>query len=415
MDALSDLLQVVKLNGALFLDSRFTAPWCVESRPAHESGGIFAGLGHIVFFHAITHGQCRVRLRSGGETLQVHAGDLLLLPHDDAHCLGSDLQLAAVMSDTLVQPASPGGLMRIDHGGGGEETRFICGFLACEPHLCQPLLDALPRILRVPLTGGAGGGWLLDLLYHAAHSDGAPGPGSASVKAKLAELLFLEAIRRHIDALPAHETGWLAGLPVVAGPILYLLVLDHGPAFGARAATLSLSAILASEAFNFAYAWTCRSRSWPIALSAGFSAWLIAAFCLSMVPASPLWATLIALIAVCFGQTFLPRSSAVAAGSPLTRIDLISRMAAGALLTLLVTSLSGRAGATWSGLLAVFPLLGSILSVSSHRAHGSTFVISYSEPPATGCQPPIVPRQSIVTSWNPVVPALRTTTRFVVV
>ena len=43
MDALSDLLQVVKLNGALFLDSRFTAPWCVESRPARESGGLFAG------------------------------------------------------------------------------------------------------------------------------------------------------------------------------------------------------------------------------------------------------------------------------------------------------------------------------------------------------------------------------------
>ena len=170
--------------------------------------------------------------------------------------------------------------------------------------------------------------------------------------------------------------GWLAGLPVVAGPILYLLVLEHGPAFGARAATLSLSAILASEAFNFAYAWTCRSRSWPIALSAGFSAWLIAAFCLSMVPASPLWATLIALIAVCFGQTFLPRSSAVAAGSPLTRSDLIGRMVAGALLTLMVTSLSGWTGATWSGLLAVFPLLSSILSVSSHRAHGSAFVIS---------------------------------------
>ncbi|HXD36753.1 MAG TPA: AraC family transcriptional regulator [Rhodanobacter sp.] len=212
MDALSDLLQVVKLNGALFLDSRFTAPWCVESRPARESGGIFAGLGHIVFFHAITHGQCRVRLCRGGETLQVRAGDLLLLPHDDAHYLGSDLQLAAVMSDTLVQPASPGHLMRIDHGGGGEETRFICGFLACEPQLCRPLLDALPHILRVPLTGG---GWLPDLLYHAAHSDdsdSAHGPGSASVKAKLAELLFLEAIRRYIDALPPHQTGWLAGL-----------------------------------------------------------------------------------------------------------------------------------------------------------------------------------------------------------
>jgi AraC-like DNA-binding protein len=211
MDALSDLLQVVKLNGALFLDSRFTAPWCVESRPARESGGIFAGLGHIIFFHAITHGQCRVRLRGGG-TLQVRAGDLLLLPHDDAHWLGSDLQLAAVRSDTLVRPAPPPGVMRLDPRGGGEETRFICGFLACEPRLCQPLLDALPRILCVPLTGDAGGGWLLDLLHQAAHSGSLPGPGSASVRAKLAELLFLEAIRRYIDALPAHETGWLAGL-----------------------------------------------------------------------------------------------------------------------------------------------------------------------------------------------------------
>ena len=170
--------------------------------------------------------------------------------------------------------------------------------------------------------------------------------------------------------------GWLAGLPVVAGPILYLLVLEHGPAFGAHAATLSLSAILASEAFNFAYSWTCRSRPWPIAISAAFAAWLVAAFCLSMVPASPLWATIIALVAVCFGQTFLPRSTAVAAGSPLTRADLVGRMMAGALLTMMVTSLSGWAGATWSGLLAVFPLLGSILSVSSHRAHGPAFVIS---------------------------------------
>jgi len=212
MDALSDLLQVVKLNGALFLDTRFTAPWCVESRPARDSGGIFAGLEHIVFFHALTHGRCRVRLKRGGETLQVQAGDLLLLPHDDAHILGSDLQLAAVTSDTLVRPAPPGGLMSIDHGGGGEETRFICGFLACNPQLCRPLLDALPRMLRVPLDDGAGARWLLDLLRHGAASNSAPGPGSGTVMAKLAELLFVEAMRRYIASLPEGETGWLAGL-----------------------------------------------------------------------------------------------------------------------------------------------------------------------------------------------------------
>jgi hypothetical protein len=170
--------------------------------------------------------------------------------------------------------------------------------------------------------------------------------------------------------------GWLAGLPVVAGPILYLLVLAHGPVFGAHAATLSLSAILASEAFNFAYAWACRIRAWPLALAAGLVTWLAAASALSFLPASPVWALGVALAAVLFGQSFLPRSAAVAAGAPLTRTDLLSRMLAGMVLTVLVTSLSGRLGATWSGLLAVFPLLGIVLSVSSHRAHGPDFVVS---------------------------------------
>ncbi|MGF6721774.1 putative membrane protein (GlpM family) [Paraburkholderia sp. GAS41] len=170
--------------------------------------------------------------------------------------------------------------------------------------------------------------------------------------------------------------GWLAGLPVVAGPILYLLVLAHGPIFGARAATLSLSAILASEAFNFAYAWTCRSLAWPVAMVAGLLTWFVCACALSFLPTSPMWAAAAAFAAVCFGQSFLPRSTAVAAGAPLTRADLIGRMIAGAVLTILVTSLSGSVGAAWSGLLAVFPLLGIVLSVSSHRAHGPDFVIS---------------------------------------
>ncbi|MDR5754711.1 MULTISPECIES: hypothetical protein [unclassified Caballeronia] len=170
--------------------------------------------------------------------------------------------------------------------------------------------------------------------------------------------------------------GWLAGLPVVAGPILFLLVLSHGAPFGAHAATLSLSAILASEAFNFAYAWTCQSRRWPFAMSAGLIAWLVCACALSLLPASPVWAAGVALAAVAFGQSFLPRSSVAAAGLPLTRADLTGRMVAGAGLTLAVTSLSGWVGAAWSGLLAVFPLLGIVLSVASHRAHGPDFVVS---------------------------------------
>jgi hypothetical protein len=49
-------------------------------------------------------------------------------------------------------------------------------------------------------------------------------------------------------------------------------------------------------------------------------------------------------------------------------------MLAGAVLTLAVTTLSTSMGATWSGLLSVFPLLGIVLAVSAQRAHGADFV-----------------------------------------
>jgi len=212
MDALSDLLHAVKLNGALFLEGRFTAPWCVESHSGHESSGMFGGLDHIVFFHIITEGRCKVRLAAGGETLEAAAGDLILMPQDDTHLLGSDLQLAPVDADSLVRPAPPGGMLTMGYEGGGEETSLMCGFLSCDRQLSRPLLDALPRLVRVPLGDGPGAAWLMSLLRRGAQENSAPGPGSGTLLAKLAELLFVEAMRRYIDALPEQQTGWLAGL-----------------------------------------------------------------------------------------------------------------------------------------------------------------------------------------------------------
>lgn len=171
--------------------------------------------------------------------------------------------------------------------------------------------------------------------------------------------------------------GWLAGLPVVAGPILFLVAVERGPAFGAHAALLSLSAIAASEAFSFAYAWTCRRHRWPLALAlaAGLAAWAAAASALARLPATPPAATAVAFAATCFGQSCLPRGATLAPRAPLSHADLAGRLAAGAALALAVTSLAGALGPAWSGLLAVFPLLGSVLAVSSHRAHGPDFVV----------------------------------------
>lgn len=172
--------------------------------------------------------------------------------------------------------------------------------------------------------------------------------------------------------------GWLAGLPVVAGPIVLLLVLERGPVFGARACAASVAAIAASEAFNFAYAWTCRrpgwETRWPLALAAGLAAWLVVAALLVHLPGGAAWALGAAGVAVTVSQTWLPRAQGTVPAARITRTDLVLRMAMGAALTLAVTQLSASLGAAWSGVLSVFPLLGSVLAVSAQRAHGADFV-----------------------------------------
>ena len=212
MDALSDLLRAVKLNGAIFLEARFTSPWCVAVDPSQGAAIMLRQYNPVVFFHLIAEGRCRMRLAEGGDPLDLSAGDLVLMPRGDAHLLGTDLQLAPVISDTLVQFSKVGGMPTIDYGGGGDEVRVLCGYMSCDKTLCRMLLDALPRLVRASLGDGAGAAWLASLVRRGALENAAPSPGSGTLLSKLAELVFVEAMGRYIESLPEHQTGWLAGL-----------------------------------------------------------------------------------------------------------------------------------------------------------------------------------------------------------
>ena len=212
VDALSDALRVLRLSGAIFLDAEFTAPWCAISRSGRPLTHPLPPGGNVIFFHFVTEGRLRVRLTQGGETLDVKEGDVILLPRDDEHVLGSDLALAPVDAEALVKPAGASGLMRIDHGGSGQRTRFGCGYTLCDERLSRPLLDALPRLLRVPMGEGPATAWIRSLMQAGAAETAAARPGSEAVRAKLSELLFVEVLRRYMELLPEGRTGWLAAL-----------------------------------------------------------------------------------------------------------------------------------------------------------------------------------------------------------
>jgi hypothetical protein len=167
--------------------------------------------------------------------------------------------------------------------------------------------------------------------------------------------------------------GWLAGLPVLTGPILFLLALEHGPAFTAAAATVSLSAVFGAVAFIVTYARVCARRSPAHSLLSGLAVWCCAALLLTWLPLSNSVSLGIALLALAVAPKLFPRLSAPILTATLPKWELPLRMLAGAAITLAVTSLAAAIGPSWSGMFAVFPVITIVLSVSSHRASGAAF------------------------------------------
>ncbi|HXU42224.1 MAG TPA: AraC family transcriptional regulator [Burkholderiales bacterium] len=249
MDALSDVLKSVRLEGAVYLNAEFTAPWCIRGECGLPSvRAQLAGAEHVAFFHFLTQGACKVRLVDGGEAQHAKAGDLILFPQEGKHLMGSDLQLAPMEADAAAAEGSgfQGSIFHMRYGGGGAVTRFTCGYLACSRAVFRPLFEALPRMLCIPM--GDGVLLLRELLKAGVHESAAGQPGAGSMLAKLAELLFVEAMRRYMDTLPPQGKGWLAGVrDAHVGRALALLHADPSRAWTverlAREAALSRSAL----------------------------------------------------------------------------------------------------------------------------------------------------------------------------
>lgn len=170
--------------------------------------------------------------------------------------------------------------------------------------------------------------------------------------------------------------GWLAGLPVLTGPILFLLALEKGPAFAAAAATVSLSAVFGAVALIVTYARVCARNPPGISLLYGLVVWCCAALLLTSLPLTNFISLGIALLALAIAPRLFPRIAAPILIARLPKWELPLRMLAGAAVTLAVTSLATAIGPSWSGMFAVFPVITSVLSVFSQRASGPAFTVT---------------------------------------
>lgn len=217
MDALSDVLQLVRLGGAVYLHGEFTAPWSVAGRANAELCSTFLPqTERIISYHLVTSGSCWAKLPDEPDSaMEVHAGELLVVPQGEDHIMASSLDLDPAPAGPMYSEhlkTAPGELLRLSYGGGGATTRLLCGFIACDETASNPLIAMLPRLFKVDMRNDPRSAWLESSLQFAAAEAADWRAGSSIVLGKLSELLFVEAVRHCIESMPNANEGWLAGV-----------------------------------------------------------------------------------------------------------------------------------------------------------------------------------------------------------
>jgi AraC-like DNA-binding protein len=221
-DTLSDVLEALRLTGAVFFLVDARTPWVADApASAHLAPVILPNAQHIVSYHVITRGTCWCE-SAGQPPLQLETGDVLVVAHGQSYQLATacGLRTGWSLNETVgwfASMASGEPPLTVTEGGDGDErVQLVCGFLGCDALPFNPVLTTLPALLRVRLHGEPE--VRLRALVDVALAESGPArPGSRSVRLRIAELVFVEVLRSYLTGASTDETNWLGGLrdPIV--------------------------------------------------------------------------------------------------------------------------------------------------------------------------------------------------------
>ncbi len=206
-DALTSILESVHLGGSLYFRSELRAPWGLEV-PASDAAQ----------FHVIRAGSCWLRpsVAGGFDAMALSAGDIVVLPHGDAHVVADGPATPAVPLQELLAHVPEGerdpvhAPLRI--GGDGAQADLICGFFSFDHGSAHPLLSVLPPVLSIRGEGGRARSWLESSLDLIAQETIAGRPGRGALFDRLTEALFIQVLQTTIEELAYTGPSWLAGL-----------------------------------------------------------------------------------------------------------------------------------------------------------------------------------------------------------
>ncbi|MFD2378803.1 cupin domain-containing protein [Ottowia pentelensis] len=170
------------------------------------------GTSNVIAFHVVLEGECWIR-HAARDWFAVHAGQVAVISHGGRHELGDQPGRPSLPFEAMLggRPLLAARHLQFDTGPGGT-SKVLCGFLGCDRRAFEPLCGSLPPVFQVDL-----GERMQTLVPYAVANALDDSPGAEGLRGRLAELLFLGALRIYLRELPANASGWLAGVrdPVI--------------------------------------------------------------------------------------------------------------------------------------------------------------------------------------------------------
>jgi AraC-like DNA-binding protein len=214
-DVPADVLEQVRLAGTVYFTAELRAPWGVSVRPEGRAP-----------FYVVTRGGCLLEVDGEPGARSLAAGDLALLPRAHAHVLRSGPRVRPIPFGRFVKehPMDERGFVHCD-GGKGPTSTIVGGFFLSQELEATPLLSALPAVLHLRADDRDVASWLEPTLRFIAMEMGSGMHGSRSVLNRLADVLFIQAVRAFLSTGELTHAGWLKGLS--DGQVAKALALMH--------------------------------------------------------------------------------------------------------------------------------------------------------------------------------------------
>jgi len=202
-DALSDILRALRMKGTIYFRTDFNPPW----------GVAVPEFSNVARFHMAARGSCSVEVAGEPAPVYLAQGDLIVIPHGAAHVLADEPGRQAASVDDVLEKTGFQGRGALVYGGEetGSSTQLICGHFAFDDDAIHPLLEALPRYIHISGSESLNNAWLENAMKFIQVESLSPGPGSDAIVHRLSEIIFIQAVRIHVERMGS-DAGPLAGI-----------------------------------------------------------------------------------------------------------------------------------------------------------------------------------------------------------